>query len=175
MLVNKPASRWSCNPVRPASLKHFRGIIPPKPVAKPTVPSVASISTKNDPKTLMPQLVLDARYCSHLEHGVEISVSISLGENEYMAKTEIGCDADVPMTTLYIMIVAAYLVALVSYQFGIVLALAGLLVASITCKTKTNTRSLVHTPEPTPPITKDRIALMVGNSRMVAISSNTWR
>ena len=52
--------------------------LPPKPVAKPTVPSVDSISRKKDPSTLMPQLVLDARYFSHLEHGVEMGESMSL-------------------------------------------------------------------------------------------------
>jgi hypothetical protein len=52
--------------------------LPPKPVAKPTVPSVASISRKNEPSTLMPQLVRDARYFSHCEHGVEMGESISL-------------------------------------------------------------------------------------------------
>jgi hypothetical protein len=52
--------------------------LPPKPVAKPTVPSVASISRKNEPSTLMPQLVLEARYFSHLEHGVEMGESMSL-------------------------------------------------------------------------------------------------
>ena len=52
--------------------------IPPKPVANPTVPSEASSSIKKDPSTLIPQLVRDWRYCSHLEHGVEMSVSISL-------------------------------------------------------------------------------------------------
>lgn len=36
--------------------------LPPNPVAKPTVPSDASISIKNDPRTLMPQLVRDLRY-----------------------------------------------------------------------------------------------------------------
>ena len=52
--------------------------IPPNPVAKPTVPSVASISTKKEPRTLMPQLVREARYFSHCEHGVEMGESISL-------------------------------------------------------------------------------------------------
>ena len=47
-------------------------------MAKPTVPSVASISTKNEPNTLMPQLVRDFRYSSHLEQGVEIGESINL-------------------------------------------------------------------------------------------------
>ena len=52
--------------------------LPPKPVAKPTVPSVASISMKKEPKTLIPQLVREARYFSHLEQGVEIGESINL-------------------------------------------------------------------------------------------------
>ncbi len=59
-------------------LSQFSDSIPPNPVAKPTVPSVASISMKKDPRTLIPQLVLEARYFSHLEHGVEIGESISL-------------------------------------------------------------------------------------------------
>ncbi len=54
------------------------GVLPPKPVAKPTVPSVASISTKKEPSTLMPQLVREARYWSHLDAGVDIGESISL-------------------------------------------------------------------------------------------------
>lgn len=52
--------------------------IPPKPVACPTVPSEASISTKKEPSTLMPQLVREARYFSHIELGVEMGVSINL-------------------------------------------------------------------------------------------------
>jgi hypothetical protein len=44
----------------------------------PTVPSEASISKKKDPRTLIPQLVLDGRYVSQPEHGVEMDVSISL-------------------------------------------------------------------------------------------------
>ncbi len=51
--------------------------LPPKPVAKPTVPSVASISIKKEPRTLMPQLVRDALYFSHCEHGVDMGESIS--------------------------------------------------------------------------------------------------
>ena len=50
---------------------------PPKPVANPTVPSVASTSTKKDPKTLIPQLVREALYFSHRDIGVEIDVSIN--------------------------------------------------------------------------------------------------
>lgn len=55
-----------------------QGCLPPKPVANPTVPSVASISTRKDPRTLMPQLVLDFLYWSQMEQGVEISESINL-------------------------------------------------------------------------------------------------
>ena len=51
---------------------------PPKPVANPIVPSVPSISTQNEPRTLIPQLVLEARYFSHLDIGVDIGVSINL-------------------------------------------------------------------------------------------------
>jgi hypothetical protein len=50
---------------------------PPKPVANPIVPSVASTSTKKDPKTLIPQLVREALYFSHRDIGVEIDVSIN--------------------------------------------------------------------------------------------------
>lgn len=56
--------------------------LPPNPVAKPTVPSDASISTRNDPRTLMPQLVRDLRYWVHCEAGVEISLSMSLRERK---------------------------------------------------------------------------------------------
>jgi hypothetical protein len=52
--------------------------LPPNPVANPTLPSVASISTQKDPKTLMPQLVLEARYFSHRDIGVDMGVSINL-------------------------------------------------------------------------------------------------
>lgn len=51
---------------------------PPKPVAKPMVPSEASISTRKEPRTLMPQLVRDLRYCSHCDAGVEMGESMSL-------------------------------------------------------------------------------------------------
>lgn len=51
---------------------------PPKPVAKPTVPSVASISTRKEPRTLMPHEVREPRYFSHLEQGVEMGESMSL-------------------------------------------------------------------------------------------------
>lgn len=57
--------------------------VPPKPVAKPTVPSDASISTKKDPSTLMPQLVREPRYFSHLEQGVEIGESINLDDRKH--------------------------------------------------------------------------------------------
>jgi hypothetical protein len=50
---------------------------PPKPVANPTVPSVASTSTQKDPRTLIPQLVREALYFSHRDIGVEIGVSIN--------------------------------------------------------------------------------------------------
>lgn len=54
---------------------------PPKPVAKPMVPSEASISTRKEPRTLMPQLVRDLRYCSHCDAGVEMGESMSLHRN----------------------------------------------------------------------------------------------
>ena len=66
---------------------------PPNPVAKPTVPSDASTSTRNEPRTLMPQLVRDLRYCSHLEQGVDMSVSMSLGrvsDDAHTARGEAG-------------------------------------------------------------------------------------
>jgi hypothetical protein len=56
-----------------ATSQHAGG--PPKPVAKPFVPSEASISTQNEPKTLMPQLVLDFRYSSYWDMGVAILLS----------------------------------------------------------------------------------------------------
>ncbi len=55
-------------------------ILPPNPVAKPTVPSEPSISTQKEPRTLIPQLVLEARYFSHRDIGVDIGVSINLDE-----------------------------------------------------------------------------------------------
>jgi hypothetical protein len=57
-------------------------VVPPKPVAKPTVPSEPSTSTQKEPSTLIPQLVLDARYFSHLDIGVEIGVSINLVQGQ---------------------------------------------------------------------------------------------
>ena len=58
-----------------ATSQHAGG--PPNPVAKPLVPSEPSISTQKEPKTLMPQLVLDVLYCSYCDMGVEILLSIS--------------------------------------------------------------------------------------------------
>ena len=55
--------------------------IPPKPVANPTVPSLASISTKIEPRTLMPQLVRELRYFSHPDMGVAIGDSMSLNKH----------------------------------------------------------------------------------------------
>jgi hypothetical protein len=55
-------------------------ILPPNPVAKPTVPSEPSISTQKEPRTLIPQLVLEARYFSQRDIGVDIGVSINLDE-----------------------------------------------------------------------------------------------
>ena len=78
MLVDEPAGGGAWG--RLESVVEERGDerLPPKPVAKPTVPSVASISTKKDPNTLMPQLVREARYFSHCEQGVEMGESMSL-------------------------------------------------------------------------------------------------
>jgi hypothetical protein len=76
VLVDEPACRRACT-CQCGRRKMGRCCIPPKPVAKPTVPSVASISTKNEPSTLMPQLVREALYFSHLEHGVEMGESIN--------------------------------------------------------------------------------------------------
>lgn len=50
---------------------------PPKPVANPLVPSVASISTQKEPSTLMPQLVRDFLYSSYWLMGVDILLSIN--------------------------------------------------------------------------------------------------
>lgn len=46
-------------------------------MAKPLVPSEASISTQKEPRTLMPQLVRDERYFSHPDMGVEMGLSTS--------------------------------------------------------------------------------------------------
>jgi hypothetical protein len=54
--------------------------LPPNPVAKPTVPSVASISKQKEPSTLIPQLVREVRYFSHRDMGVDIDESINLPE-----------------------------------------------------------------------------------------------
>jgi len=83
VLVDKPAcwGTWNFNQLAMLSSAFHDASgndLPPKPVANPTVPSEPSSSTQNDPKTLIPQLVLDARYFSHLDIGVEIEVSISL-------------------------------------------------------------------------------------------------
>jgi hypothetical protein len=79
MLVNKPARRRTLgNIISIVHVLNVTKLLPPNPVAKPTVPSEPSISTQNEPKTLIPQLVLEARYLSHLDIGVDIGVSISL-------------------------------------------------------------------------------------------------
>lgn len=81
MLVDQPAGRRAYRgrvSNRMVLVMLAESQIPPKPVAKPTVPSEASISTRNEPRTLMPQLVRDLRYCSHFEQGVEMSLSMSL-------------------------------------------------------------------------------------------------
>ena len=80
--------------------------VPPKPVAKPTVPSVASISTQNEPKTLIPQLVRDARYFSHLDIGVEIGVSINL-QNISVRYVWLDDRDNLPVSTLHIVVVPA--------------------------------------------------------------------
>ena len=49
----------------------------PNPVAKPLEPSVASISTQNDPSTLIPQVVRDGRYFSQPDIGVDMELSMS--------------------------------------------------------------------------------------------------
>ena len=81
-------------------------IIPPKPVANPIVPSVASISTQKEPKTLIPQLVRDARYFSHLDIGVEIGVSINLQKINVRQVWHDDTD-DLPVSTLHIVVVPA--------------------------------------------------------------------
>lgn len=86
----------------------MRGSVPPNPVAKPIVPSVASISTQNDPRTLIPQLVLEVRYFSHLDIGVEIGESISLPRMSASAVTGAGCLLGrIPMAALDIVIIAS--------------------------------------------------------------------
>lgn len=78
MLCNQPACwwpTWEASNFR-YSCKRLRHHLP-KPVANPFVPFEASTSTQNDPRTLMPQLVRDARYCSYPDMGVEIFESIN--------------------------------------------------------------------------------------------------
>lgn len=85
-----------------------RVFVPPNPVAKPIVPSVPSISTQNDPRTLIPQLVLEVRYFSHLDIGVEIGESISLPRMSARAITGAGCFRErIPMAALDIVIIAS--------------------------------------------------------------------
>lgn len=64
-----------------AEMEKTNNHIPPNPVANPTVPSLASISTKIEPRTLMPQLVRELRYFSHPDMGVEIGESMSLNKH----------------------------------------------------------------------------------------------
>jgi hypothetical protein len=71
-------------------------------VAKPTVPSEASISTQKEPSTLMPQLVREPRYFSHCELGVEMGVSMSLDVSEAMEGGQ-----DLPVAALDVVVVAA--------------------------------------------------------------------
>jgi hypothetical protein len=74
-------------------------LLPPNPVAKPTVPSEPSISTQKEPRTLMPQLVLEARYFSHRDIGVDIGVSINLEEYQHQSlKSRLGTYQWPPLT-----------------------------------------------------------------------------
>lgn len=92
---------------------YVRDYAPPKPVAMPTVPSVASISMRNEPRTLMPQLVLELRYCSHREQGVEMGLSISLFiallTHAVLCVTRLiqSSTTNVPVATLDIVVVTA--------------------------------------------------------------------
>ena len=81
--------------------------LPPKPVAIPTVPSTDSISTRNEPRTLIPQLVRDLRYCSHREEGVEMSLSMSLESGQLEEACWTGIEL-VPMATLHIVVITAW-------------------------------------------------------------------
>lgn len=157
MLVNEPTSRRTC--VVTALVRLCRAVkalghhIPPKPVAKPTVPSVASISMMNEPNTFMPQLVRDLRYCGHIEHGVEISESMSLSpERVSQTNSQFVPTVYIPVATFDIMIVTAYAIDQKQLSFS-------------------HTQNL---PDPTPPMINDRTALMVGNCRTVEVILSVW-
>lgn len=88
MLVDKPACRRTFrNQLADKGWQEL--FLPPNPVAKPTVPSEPSISTQKEPKTLIPQLVLEARYFSQRDIGVDIGVSINLEEYQYSSNKNI--------------------------------------------------------------------------------------
>lgn len=65
---------------------------------------------KNDPNTLMPQLVRDLRYCSHIEEGVEMGESINLGAHVLVRPNSLlgQMCPNIPMTTFDIVIITAY-------------------------------------------------------------------
>jgi len=77
---------------------------PPNPVAKPLVPSVASISTQKEPRTLIPHDVRDFRYFSYCDMGVDILLSaiISIG-----LRTGSLDDTYQPMSSFYVMVVSS--------------------------------------------------------------------
>jgi hypothetical protein len=81
-------------------------LLPPTPVANPTMPLVASISTQKEPRTLLiPQLVQEERYFSHRDLGVDMGVSINL-----LFINQTGRDAswqNSPMPTLNIVIISS--------------------------------------------------------------------
>jgi hypothetical protein len=141
--------------------------VPPKPVAIPTVPSDASISTKKDPRTLMPQVVLDFLYLSQMEQGVEISESTSLSKPyrvspQYKNAVTVNRSSfNIPVTTFYIMVIATCAWVSMSlpihHQFGLESA-------------HSSRRRLI--PDPTPSMIKDRTALMVGNCRMEVMAAS---
>jgi len=88
----------------------------------------------------MPQLVLDARYFSHREQGVEMGVSISLHHISPATYTSSG-DGALPVAAFDVVIITTWR----CQQLG------------------SNSAQCGNQPEPTPPITKERTLLMVGN------------
>lgn len=130
---------------------------PPKPVAKPTVPSVASISTRKEPRTLMPQVVREERYFSQPEQGVEMGLSMSLKRGCQTKKnpsTEAHLRVHSPVATLDIVVVAAF-IAMSVCQDDLAMS-----------NPPSAAQRGIKLPEPTPLMTKDRTALILGNSRI---------
>lgn len=91
----------------------------------------------------MPQLVREARYFSHLEQGVEMSESISLASSQRQDLLHrLISTRHVPMASFHIVVVTTCRIV------------------SMRCPSDDDDDGGV--PEPTPPITNDLTALMVG-------------